>query len=830
MPEVFITLVNMSINASWLVLAIILLRLLLKKMPKYLVVLMWALVGIRLIMPFSIESIFSLLPSGETIPQEIIHSNTPEIHSGIPAFNSIANPIISETLTPTEEVLPIKNITMIFTVIWLTGIFIMFGYGFISYLLIKRKVCEGVFYKENIFVCDHIPSPFILGIFMPKIYIPSFCEEHELKYVIAHENAHLKRLDHLWKPLGFLLLSIYWFNPLLWVAYILLCRDIESACDEKVIKTLGTDVKKDYSTVLVNFSHQRKFISACPVAFGETDIKARVKSILNYKKPVFWIVIISLLLVIILAVGFLTNPKKELYDPLSVFIDCQIADHHQGKYFPEATYSAIDYEILDTDKKANKTTVYMWVLYQEYTFENGQINEAGGAHIPTVITAEKVDSNYRLIEYWEPRDGSYYANDIKEKFPWHIQRKALDSQRYIKKQQESCKKMAEEYFNQSVSQFGGVDGPENVTEDIKILKEKYPQYFDINTSKGLEIFMWQENDKYVCAFTPGLNISIPIDTIRVLSTVNLEDARLIASTYNRNEIFIRPIKNPKETEKVEYLNYDEQIKFKHIFWTDLTKSIFPSKELTSPFMLDIDGDKTVEVCSVQLGTTSGNFTFKINAYENGKLEYSNRFISTPFSEFYFEQYGYFVTRKSDTDVTCYKISVRDGNIYLESNGRMVPYQGEQGVNENDQKEFDILVSDRTVSWEYSPTLSATWHYVFNLDFQCNQDSIEIFCDNGNLIDLNSSPQTTDTQFYLKDKNSIGWTPKSNVHEAPKNSVINFILRKNGHVTHTGEIHIYAVKTTDMTVTYQAYISSEDSMFFSKDAYGMRIITEQSSIK
>ncbi len=342
--------------------------------------------------------------------------------------------------------------------------------------------------------------------------------------------------------------------------------------------------------------------------------------------------------------------------------------------------------------------------------------------------------------------------------------------------------------------------------------------------------MWEQDGKYVCTFLPE-TISETIDTVRNSKAIPLEEGRIVSTAYIQSELTVYAIKNPNKTDKLEYCEGKSYIEMKHIFFPHLTKTYLPTyTQVSKSVTLDVDKDGKEEVCTVFPGITSGLFTFKLRIFENNELEYENTFLGEPFSEFYFEQYGYFVTRKSDTDVTCYKISVRDGNIYLESNGRMVPYHGEQGVNENGQKDFDIIVSDRTVSWEYSPTLSATWHYVFNLDFQCNQDSIEIFCNNGKLIDLNSSPQTTDTQFYLKDKNSIGWTPEANVHEAPKNSVINFILRKNGHVTHTGEIHIYAVKTTDMTVTYQAYISSDDGMFFSKDAYGIKITSAQSSIK
>ena len=694
MPEVFISVINLSINAGWLVLAIILLRLIFKRIPKFLFVIMWGLVGIRLIFPFSVESFLSLLPSAEAIPQNIIFTEASEIHSGIPIFNAIINPVISEAVISSKNISPVKSIASVLTFIWLSGIIIMLVYGLISYIVIKRKVREGILTDKNIFICDHIPSPFILGIFSPKIYVPSYCNGEELKYVIAHEKAHLKRLDHFWKPLGFLLLSIYWFNPLLWVAYVLLCRDIESACDEKVIKTLGADTKKEYSTVLVNFSHHRKIISACPVAFGEADIKSRVKSILSYKKPVFWVIILSVLLIIVLAIGFLTNPRTKLNDRLQVFIDCQIAEHHQGKFSPDVTYSAVDYEILGINEDFEKVTLYAWVLYQEYTFESGQIKKAGGAHTPTVITAKKVDDDYKLIEYWTPRDGSYYPEDIKEKFPFYLVTKALDSQRYIDKQQNSCDKMAEEYFASYVSGFGGVNGPENTMVSIDNLKKKYPEFFNFDSIRNVRVYMWEQNDKYVCTFFPE-TVSVSIESLRISKAVPLEEGRILSTAYIQSELTVFAIKNPHTTNALEYCEGKSYIEMKHSFFKNLTKGYFPSyTQVSKSFTLDIDKDGKDEACTVFPGSTSGLFTFKIRIYEDNEFEYENTFISEVFSEFCFDfsRESYFVARKSDGSIICYEITFKDGNIYLTNNGESLLYLGEQDVNtENKPLNFDIIV-------------------------------------------------------------------------------------------------------------------------------------------
>ena len=260
MEAVFLKILNMSITASWIVLAVIVVRFLLKKAPKWITVLMWGLVGIRLVCPFSLESVFSLIPSAETVPSDILYTDTPTIHSGVTAFNSVVNPIISESLAPAAgaSVNPMQVITFIASIIWIMGIAAMLIYTAISYLRIHKRVKEAVPFQENIRLCDHVDTPFILGVIRPRIFLPSAMNEQDMEYVIAHEKAHLKRHDHWWKPLGFLLLTIYWFHPIVWIAYILLCRDIELACDEKVIRDMGTENKKPYSNALINYSVPRR--------------------------------------------------------------------------------------------------------------------------------------------------------------------------------------------------------------------------------------------------------------------------------------------------------------------------------------------------------------------------------------------------------------------------------------------------------------------------------------------------------------------------------------------------------------------------------------------
>lgn len=316
MSEVFLKIVNMSISAGWIVLAVILLRLLLKKAPKWITVLLWGLVAVRLLCPFSIESILSLMPSGETISPEIMMEKVPQIDSGVPIVNTIVNPYISESFAPNpdDSANPLQIIVPLLAIAWVVGIVGMLLYTAISYLRLRRKIGTAVLLKDNIYQSESVVSPFVLGIIKPKIYLPFNMANKDLEHVIAHENAHIRRKDHLWKPLGFLILSVYWFNPLMWLGYILLCRDIELACDEKVIKEFDTLQKADYSEALLNCSVNRRIIAACPLAFGEVGVKNRVKTILNYKKPAFWIVVVAIVTSIAVAVCFLTNPKKDNKD------------------------------------------------------------------------------------------------------------------------------------------------------------------------------------------------------------------------------------------------------------------------------------------------------------------------------------------------------------------------------------------------------------------------------------------------------------------------------------------------------------------------------------
>ncbi len=313
MGELFLKLFNMSVTASWLVLAVVILRLIFKKMPKSMNILLWGMVALRLVFPFSLESVFSLVPSAQTVPNTIISDPTFSLSSGIKPFDNAVNDVLSDHYF---EGVTIPTGTGEFfmkalSIVWLVGLSVLLVYALVSFLKLKGKVSASIKYKDNIYVCDDIHSPFILGLFKPKIYLSSGLTEEEKSFVIEHEKEHLKHLDHLWKPFGFAILSVYWFNPLMWLAYVLLCKDIELACDERVIKKMNKENVANYSQTLLGFSGGRKLVLACPVAFGEVGVKERVKNVLSYKKPTFWIILVAVVVSIVLAVCFLTNPKEK---------------------------------------------------------------------------------------------------------------------------------------------------------------------------------------------------------------------------------------------------------------------------------------------------------------------------------------------------------------------------------------------------------------------------------------------------------------------------------------------------------------------------------------
>jgi beta-lactamase regulating signal transducer with metallopeptidase domain len=327
MLVIFRMLFNISVSASILAAAVIVFRLLFKKAPKWIICLLWGLVGLRLVFPFSVESIIGLLPRSNII------TDSGTVNTGIYAVDDVitgmAHSIATVAAPATHSAKTGMGTTAvigeILFYVWLAGFIAMTVASVVSFIKIRLKVNQSIKLRDNIYICDEIDTPFILGIFRPEIFIPSGLDETKIQSIIAHENSHIHRKDNWWKPLGFLLLSVYWFNPVMWIAYILLCRDIEFACDEKVLKDLTAEEVANYSQTLLDCSKPGRLVTVCPLSFGEVGVKQRIKSALSYKKPALWIIIAALIISAVLAVAFTTKQRSGVGD-------IRLVTMEQGKY------------------------------------------------------------------------------------------------------------------------------------------------------------------------------------------------------------------------------------------------------------------------------------------------------------------------------------------------------------------------------------------------------------------------------------------------------------------------------------------------------------------
>lgn len=343
METLFFHLLNMSINAGWIVLAVLLLRVVLRKAPRWLICTLWGLVGLRLVLPFSIESIFSLIPSAETVPPTIVYEKAPAIDSGIAPVDQIINPIVAGSFTPdpATSANPLQIWGTIASFVWIIGAILMVGYMIFGYLRLRFRLRTATKIGERVYAAGAVDSPFILGIFRPRIYIPYGFDEEAYRHVYEHEMAHLARKDHFIKPLAFLILAVYWFNPLMWVAYIMLCRDIEYACDEKVMRDWDRGARRAYSKTMLACSMEPHALRACPLAFGEVSVKSRVKKVMNYKKPSFGLIILAILSIIVTSICFLTNPKTpdakaDVYPPM--YYAAEKITERDGTYYSDPAY------------------------------------------------------------------------------------------------------------------------------------------------------------------------------------------------------------------------------------------------------------------------------------------------------------------------------------------------------------------------------------------------------------------------------------------------------------------------------------------------------------
>lgn len=425
MTAVFLKILNMSITAGWITLAVMLLRLLLKKMPKHFTCMLWALVGLRLVFPFSPESAFSLIPSAETIPETIQPGTFPEINSGISAIDRMVNPAanisFSRLSTGRSGAEALDILTDGAVILWLAGVFLMLSHMVLSYLRLRRRMRTAVLFRDNIWQSEFAQSPFILGLVNPKIYVPFHMEKEVLSHVVAHENAHLARKDHLVKAFAFCLLSIYWFHPLLWAAYALLCRDIELACDERVIRNMEENDKKSYLFALIGYhreeEHKRIPVLTCPLSFGEVDIKERILRAKTWKKPGTALLMLTVLLCAAAALCFLTNPKEKLLTAPKPF---------GHPYQVEAvTYAAAQYDFSFTPQ-----TAPLYVLTSDYQLMESTDTPVGfeknDGYWALCGSAEEIRLTEKDLEENTVEDPSLHELVRKNKKAWIVNRQTQD--------------------------------------------------------------------------------------------------------------------------------------------------------------------------------------------------------------------------------------------------------------------------------------------------------------------------------------------------------------------------------------------------------------------
>lgn len=403
MNELFLKIINMSISASWIILVVLILRLVLKKAPKWVNVLLWGIVAIRLICPFTIESPVSMIPdsvgSGKLVSEwmddyigdvDIYHPDSAYYNAAIevgrePISDGKGGFYVVTKHEQLGEPATIENTVMpILSAVWVLGIILIALYTAISYWHLRSKVDTAVLYKDNIFQSENVSSPFVLGIFKPRIYLPFKLDAQDMEHVVAHEQAHIRHKDHWWKPLGFLLLTIYWFNPLLWLAYLLFCRDIELACDERVIKELDNEQRADYMQALVACSVNPRMLIVSPLAFGEVGVKERVKSMMNYKKPALWIIIIGIIVCAVVSICFLTNPKQ---DSFTLRIVIPAGSQEQFVYSDEEISTTKNTIKIWSGDGLGDTEVQLHPVHE--TTETGHVAEYLTPGMPVVFDAKK---------------------------------------------------------------------------------------------------------------------------------------------------------------------------------------------------------------------------------------------------------------------------------------------------------------------------------------------------------------------------------------------------------------------------------------------------------
>lgn len=558
MGEVFLKILNMSIAASWLILAVALLRLVPKKAPKWIAVLLWGIVALRLVVPFSFESAWSLIPSAETIPEKVMSGPSFDVQTGIAPIDDRINDYLGSHYAEGVTV-PANNganTMAILSALWAIGILLLLSYIAISYVRVRRSVAERAPYEGNIFLCDHVKSPFILGLLRPRIYLPSNMDAMTIEPVIAHEKAHLARRDHWWKPLGFLILAVHWFNPLCWLAYVLFCRDIELACDEKVIRQMDLDGKKQYSTALLECGAQRRMVTICPLAFGEVGVKERVKNVLNYKKPAFWVIAAAIIACGLVTVCFATSPvSAENYirlqsthsTPPAAFFSLDLAEGVHGTVIAERWENG---RCISADPVSMNNASQQIQLY--FDPKDDGINVQLG-----IDNGDTILENFSYPEDTNPIGWSFVSLDEGEKTTLQFEKDQIiaamvfDFGTGVKSY--SCdtlsadKKQVEDAAYMIVIRAFLVNNSDPIEVPMGELRKKYPEYFELGTFKGLEVYVWQmAENAYRFGLMQGTNREKTLEEKMALKGATAEEMTLILSTYEieGKDIFVIPWGNP----------------------------------------------------------------------------------------------------------------------------------------------------------------------------------------------------------------------------------------------------------------------------------------------
>ena len=636
-------------------------RFCLKKAPKWVNVLLWGIVAVRMVFPFSIESVLSLIPSAETISPTIMMEQSPSVQTGVPALNHVINPVISGSFTPAPgaSANPLQIWIPVLAGIWLFGIAALFLYSAVSYWRLRRKVCEAVILRGNIYQSEKVCSPFVLGIIRPKIYLPYHMDSREMDHVIAHEQTHIRRKDHWWKPLGFLLLTTHWFNPLMWLSYILLCRDIELACDEKVIRKMSNEQRADYTQALVACSVDRRLITACPLAFGEIGVKERVKSVMNYKKPAFWIVLASVIVCAVIAVCFLTNPIGFQFDVSANTIvsanhfDMRNADDPVAIEMTPAQIGELNSRLAGvknckrSDKYAGLTPGYQ-------------------------ISAQMQDGSYIRISGYSLSDNTMV--DIEQ-----------SGKRYA---------VSDREFQEYLSRICA-GGDVSAAFDLQPLRVQYPEYFDLDASAGLDVYVWQmAPDSYYFGLLP--HTASPRDStaqeLLALRGASSEQMRYILAAYalDPDDIHVIPWQNPISSYIPEcwiVTENGESLEEKQAQYIETVSAMLFGEGDTllhndypiyDSIVFDVDGDGIDEVCVLGFGRTSGLFTFTFRAAEIGAdtLKYDTLFC-TEWYDLSFIRGDDGVVRvqgidqKEPPQTHLFDIAVVDGSIQLTEDGQSI---------------------------------------------------------------------------------------------------------------------------------------------------------------